>query len=400
MAKYIFFTFPEYGHVNPTLAIAAELLARGEQVIYYLAEPFREVIEATGATFRALPFNLIEGGQKPDFSSADANKHLAMLPLFMVQKSSEMVPPLLERIRAEQADSIVCDIMFLWGRMVAHLLHIPAVALCPTYAMNAHFNVYDSAQNSTSGPGLATAFTNELTQISVICGLPLSETHTPFMGAEPLTIVFLPRAFQPEGSTFDERFLFVGPSFQAHRDARLAFPLEQLGTQPTLYISLGTTFNKQVEFYQQCMAAFGGTSWQVVLSHGARVDQAELGAIPRNILAAPHVPQLEVLPRTDIFLSHGGMNSVMESLSCGVPLIVIPQIREQEVTAQRVRELGLGIVLDRAAITIDGLREAVVRVAHDSTFRIRAQAMQRMIQEAGGYKRAADAIVQYIQVDA
>jgi UDP:flavonoid glycosyltransferase YjiC (YdhE family) len=51
MAKYVFFNFPAYGHVNPTLAIAAELIARGEEVVYYLPERFRQTIEATGATF-------------------------------------------------------------------------------------------------------------------------------------------------------------------------------------------------------------------------------------------------------------------------------------------------------------------------------------------------------------
>ncbi len=395
MATYLFLTFPEYGHVNPTLAIAEALLARGDRVVYYLAEPFRQVIEATGATFRPLPFRLVDQDQRPGADSTQANRLLAILPTLMLQKSKEVVPPLLERLRAEQADCLVCDSMFLWGRMVAHLLHLPAVALYPTYAMNAHFKVYGDTPDAPSDLDLTTAFQNELARLSVACGLPLLETHLPTIEAEPLTIVFLPRAFQPKSATFDERFVFVGPSIQPHRDAHLAFPVEQLGAQPTLYISLGTTFNNQVEFYQQCFAAFGGTSWQVVLSHGTHVDQAALGPIPRNFLVAPHVPQLEVLPRADIFISHGGMNSVMESLAYGVPLVVIPQIREQEVTGQRVRELKLGIALDRAALTVDELREAVALVASDPTFRTHAQTMQQMIQEAGGYQRATDTIMQY-----
>lgn len=400
MAKYIFFPFPEYGHVNPTLAIAEELIARGEQVVYYLAEPFRHVIETTGATFHAFPFHLFDQDQRPGFGSSDANRLLAILPMMMLQKSAEIVPPLLENIRAEQADGIVCDGMFLWARMVAHLLHLPVVALCPTYAMNTHFKVYGNPAGIPPALDLTTAFQNELARLRVVCGLPELPTHLPTIEAKPLSIVFLPRAFQPAGETFDERFLFVGPSLPPHRDAHSAFPFAQLGTQPTLYISLGTTFNNQVDFYQQCFAAFGATSWQVILSHGTRVDPAALGTIPQNFLCAPHVPQLEILPRTDIFLSHGGMNSVMESLAYGTPLIVIPQIREQEITAQRVQELGLGIALDRAAVTASVLREAVEQVAHDPTFRTRVQSMQQMIRETGGYQRATDAIRQYMQASA
>lgn len=396
VAKYVFFNFPAHGHVNPTLAIVEELIARGEEVVYYLTEAFRQTIEATGATFRASHFRLSDQGHASAFGSADVNRQLAMLPMYMIQKSGQMVPPLLESVRAEQADCIVCDRMFLWARMVAHILHIPAVALCPTYAMNAHFNLYASfARNSPVSPDVMASLNNELAQLSATYGVPLFDTHSLRLDAEPLTLVFLPRAFQPAGETFDEHFLFVGPSLQARRHESGAFPLEQVESRPTLYISLGTVFNDQVDFYQICFAAFGDTEWQVVLSLGTRVDRAALQAIPHNFLAAAHVPQLEVLPHTDIFLSHGGMNSVMESLSYGVPLIVIPHILEQEATAQRVQELGLGIALDKATITTDVLREAVAQVAHDPTFRTRAQAMQQTIHEAGGYQRATDAIMHY-----
>ncbi|QBD81378.1 hypothetical protein EPA93_37550 [Ktedonosporobacter rubrisoli] len=52
MTIYAVLTVPGYGHVNPTLALAEELIARGEQVIYYLPEEFRASVEATGAIFR------------------------------------------------------------------------------------------------------------------------------------------------------------------------------------------------------------------------------------------------------------------------------------------------------------------------------------------------------------
>jgi UDP:flavonoid glycosyltransferase YjiC (YdhE family) len=69
-----------------------------------------------------------------------------------------------------------------------------------------------------------------------------------------------------------------------------------------------------VDFYQMCFDAFAQTEWQVVLSFGTRIDPAALKEPPANFLIAPHVPQLEVLSRADLFISHGGMNSTMESL--------------------------------------------------------------------------------------
>jgi MGT family glycosyltransferase len=109
------------------------------------------------------------------------------------------------------------------------------------------------------------------------------------------------------------------------------------------------------------------------------------------------VPQLEILSRADLFISHGGMNSTMESLRFGVPLVVVPQMWEQEMNGRRAQELGLGRVLDRDAITVESLRAAVEQVAQDSEIRIRLQAMQNEIIQARGCQRAADVIMQHLQ---
>jgi UDP:flavonoid glycosyltransferase YjiC (YdhE family) len=84
----------------------------------------------------------------------------------------------------------------------------------------------------------------------------------------------------------------------------------------------------------------------------------------------------------------------MESLFFGIPMVIISQTR-QEAAAHRAQELELGIILDKATLSVEGLREAVAQIAQNSAFRARVQAMQQAIQEAGGYQRATDAIMQY-----
>jgi UDP:flavonoid glycosyltransferase YjiC (YdhE family) len=93
MTKYVFFNFPAHGHVNPTLAIVEELVARGEEVVYYLPDHFRSLIEATGATFRSAPFNPFNQDRErtPVVDPADGDKRLAMLPIFLLQKSPQVV---------------------------------------------------------------------------------------------------------------------------------------------------------------------------------------------------------------------------------------------------------------------------------------------------------------------
>ena len=217
------------------------------------------------------------------------------------------------------------------------------------------------------------------------------------LGSEALNIVFIPKEFQLDGETFDvQRFVFVGPSIQPRPDES-NFPFEQLTGQPTIYISLGTVFNNQAAFYKMCFAALKDEPWQVVLSTGRQVDPTSLDPIPANFLVRPQVPQFEVLQHASLFVTHCGMNSTMESLYYWVPMVGIPQMPEQMMTAQRIQVLSLGTVLDGKTLTVEQLH-ATMKAAHSNAdYRINAQAMQQHVRNAGGYTRAADAIMNFAQ---
>ncbi len=215
---------------------------------------------------------------------------------------------------------------------------------------------------------------------------------------EKFNIVFIPKELQPENETFDDSYLFVGPSIAPRRDAS-DFPFEQLNPElPLLYISLGSIFTNQTEFYKKCFEAFEDQPWQVVLSIGKNTDPATVGPVPKNFLLSGYVPQLELLPRTSLFVSHGGANSFMESMYFGIPVVLIPQQIEQHITAERAVELGVGALLERDDVTAQTLREAVERVAHDASYREHAQQMQQSIRKEGGYNRAVDGILHFTEV--
>jgi RimJ/RimL family protein N-acetyltransferase len=215
-----------------------------------------------------------------------------------------------------------------------------------------------------------------------------------FTPAEALNIVTMPRPFQPDADALDERYVFVGPSISPRSDAS-GFPLDLLAGNPTLYVSLGTVFNANPEFFDACFDAFADSAWQVVLSVGTRTDPSTFVRIPDNFLVRPHVPQLEVLEHSDVFVTHGGMNSVMEAVYYGVPMVVVPQQPEQAMTAARVAELGLGVAFEPGQVTAGALRDAVTTVSDDADYRNRIAHMQQAARDAGGYMRAADAIQQF-----
>ena len=117
---------------------------------------------------------------------------------------------------------------------------------------------------------------------------------------------------------------------------------------------------------------------------------------PPNFIVASHVPQLAVLQRVKAFVTHGGMNSVSESLYYGVPVVVIPQMSEQEIVGRRVEELGAGICLTNAEATAGKLRESVQRLLADEGFRRQVAPVRESFQTAGGVARAADAIRAFV----
>ena len=178
--------------------------------------------------------------------------------------------------------------------------------------------------------------------------------------------------------------MFVGPSIRpASGEVRKI-------REKLIYISMGTVNNDMLPLYKRCIAALAGTKHQVILSVGGLVSIDAFGDLPEQIAAFPQVDQIAVLQKADVFLAHCGMNSVSESLYFGVPLIMLPQTKEQEGVAERVSQLGAGIRLkrtDEAAIS-----NAVKAALLDESLRKSAAAIADGFRRCSGPGGAADKI--------
>jgi MGT family glycosyltransferase len=406
MSKILVFNVPAHGHVNPTLPVVRELVSRDKQVAYYLTEEFEPQIRHTGAEFRRFDDTQMGSGLPPGVTvmgQIDPEKVRQMMAAFFPRTMADglrLVPGLVDRVRDEDADCNLYDPFCPWGRALAGILGLPAVAFVPSYAMNENIplvrrlsSIFEE-QTSPEAEEAMSDFRDVSRQLHERYGLVPLRVTDPFITAEALNIVTLPRSFQPDADMLDERYVFVGPSIAPRSDAS-GFPLDRLADNPTLYISLGTVFNANPEFFDACFDAFADSDWQVVLSVGTRTGPSMLVRIPDNFLVRPHVPQLEVLEHTDVFITHGGMNSVMEAIYYGVPMVLVPQQPEQAMTAGRVAELGLGVALEPGQVTAGTLRDAVATVSGDASYRSRIAQMQQAARDAGGYLRAADVVQRF-----
>ncbi len=392
MAKFVFINLPSRSHINPTLPVVQELIARGDEVIYYLTAPFRQLIETTGATFRSYE-SKIAAINKTAFASGKP----VCLPMYMLDESLFVIPQLLEEIRKEQPDCIVYDTMCLSGRIIAEILHIPAVQHRMMFVFTRQLaNIFkENAFQDLEG---LQAFQASMNRLCTEYHVKPFHIGSIFTHEEELNIVTLPRAFQINGDFFGEQYCFVGSSI-APRQEQIAFPFEQLKQQSVIYISQGTVYNDRPDFFNLCFAAFAETPWKVVMSIGHNVDQQKLAPVPSNFIVRTYVPQLEILKHASICITHGSMATISEALATGVPLIVVPPpLADHVVNARRIDELGLGLMLPYASITAEMLCNGVSRVSSDPTFYARIHQMQKEVHKAGGYQRSADALQAFVKL--
>jgi MGT family glycosyltransferase len=210
-------------------------------------------------------------------------------------------------------------------------------------------------------------------------------------------IVYTSREFQPDTPYIDDSFHFVGPSLHATAGREASFPWDLLDPERTqIYLSLGTLYNRNVEFYRTAFEALADHPAQLILSMGRLTDMKDLGKVPDNFIVQASVPQLELLQRVGLFITHGGMNSVNEGLNYGVPLVVVPQQIEQALNGRQVARQKAGVVLadtpPYGQLEARVLRRAVDLVLGDPIYRLNAERLGRSFREAGGYQRAATAV--------
>ncbi|WP_343310361.1 macrolide family glycosyltransferase [Bacillus atrophaeus] len=376
---------PAYGHVNPTLALVEKLCEKGHRVTYATTEEFAPAVQQAGA--RPL---LYETTISVDPQQIKELMEKNETPLMFLKESLGILPQLEELYKDDQPDLIVYDFIALAGKLLADKLQVPAVRLCSSYAQNESFQMgtEEMLQQVKEAEAEFQAF--------------LKQENLPAVSFEQLAIpeafniVFMPRSFQIKNETFDDRFCFIGPSL-GKRSEQERLLLKEKGDRPLMLISLGTAFNAWPEFYQMCMEAFGGSEWHVIMSVGKSIEPDSLGDIPDNFTVRQRVPQLDVLTEADVFISHGGMNSTMEAMNEGVPLVVIPQMHEQELTAQRVEELGLGIYLPKEEVSVPRLQQAIGNIFSDKEIHSRVKDMQKDVKEAGGAEQGAAEIETFMK---
>jgi len=389
--KAFFFNVPGYGHVNPSLPLVTELARRGHEITYFITEGYRSRVEASGAKVRLYP-NLTD-----DYFDALAQKgfHPQIVACELLKTTEELLPDLLEAADAAQPDYVIFDCMCPWGYFIARVLKVPAVSsvsLIPP-VLRAFLN---KATLRFMFPMIFRDFGKalEANHRSRALGKqynvpPLGQNN--LLNAEgDLSLSYTSKEFMPYSEHVPASYRFVGRTLGEEKEADPSL-FAQVGGRPLVYVSMGTINNQKRYLIDFFIQAFSGRDEFVMLTTGTRFSPDSF-SIPENIAIHPWLPQIAVVKRAALFITHGGLNSIHDGLYFGVPLLLCPQQEEQTLNASRVVELGAGLMLRPKQLTLENLRRTVTQLLTDISFRQNVQKLGETLRAAGGMPKAGDEI--------
>lgn len=403
MAKALYISSFGEGHVNPTLGLVNDLVKRGEHIVYYSSNDFEEKIKKTGAEFRPVD----QGAQRKLQESSNLLHSQPQEYLLQFLSALEMMTDtILDEISKETYDYILYDAQSLTGKWIAHQSKLLSIVTWTTFAF-----LQDPKSNmELTGTSDMKRKQESLAMLRAFLGLeeiekckkhlekkyevPLPENFLLCSGSGDLNIVFTSSYFQRNSHDFKGNYIFVGPSIMDSKNLG-DFPIDTLKEKRVIFISMGTILNKQFDLYQKCFTALKDLDVKVVLNIGRKLTVEQLGNVPDNFIIRNYVPQLDVLRQTDVFISHCGMNSTSESLYFEVPLVMLPMTNDQPIVAQRVKELGAGVILDIQQLTVENLKQAVSEVFQNPIYKENAKKISRSFRDAGGYLKAADEVFKF-----
>jgi len=392
MPNALFLNVPGHGHVNPSLPLVAELTRRGHHITYFVTEQYRARVEAAGAVFQ--PYATVHD----DYFDAKglSGSVPSQVAYELMTTAGEILPELLEFARANLPDYVLFDGMCPWGYFLARILDVPAVASLSliTFSPRALMSLNGLRALGTfifRDMGKRMEANKRSQALGKEYGVKPLDQYSLLSALGDISFSYTSSYFQPFASTVPKSIRFVGWSVD-DSPKNTSFSFEQVHGRRLVYVSLGTVNNDDPAFFRACIDAFTGADEFVMMTTGNRVSPESFGALPENISIYSWVPQIDLLKKAALFITHSGMGSVHDGLYFGTPLLLVPQQGEQMFTAMRVAELGAGLMLNKARISAETIRHSAERLLAEPQFKVEADKIGDTFRSAGGMTRAADEI--------
>lgn len=377
MARIAFLIDIEHGHILSTFSLARKLKARGHEVYYLGVADMEEMIRKQGMEFRPFLQDLMPLG-----SAAKLRAEYVKDPQHN-EKALFYIKPLLQgRMLDKIVEEIRPDVMliasFFEAIAVRYKYNLPVVMFNTairkyprTEACQAVIQMFLEVADSCDLIDVLQSAGVKLRNFADVANLVLSMPE----------LAFMPKAFELPDRIEDELVFYIGPEIDLER-VEEEFVWDQLSPDlPLIYCSLGSQLDMKHEvsrrFIQTVIDAVAGRSeWQLVVSLGSRMEPEEFMPVPSHVCLSRWVPQLQMLSRASVMITHAGAGAAKECIINGVPMLAVPMMRDQFDCTERIVHHGLGLRADIERINAAELSSMLEQLLGDESCRARVNAMR------------------------
>jgi MGT family glycosyltransferase len=416
MARLGAFCFPGTGHLNPLTALARRLQQRGHSVVIFGIADVESRVKSAGIEFCLIGQSDYPPGTLKQLDQRLGGMTSLQVLRFTMERVSNTARMVLrdgpEAVRNANVDALLIDEVDMANNIAEYLgLPFVSLALVPPLVRD---NRYPPFYFGWSGSQRWwSRLRNEiairvLTRVAAPIFAAVNEYRVPWgleVGKVPgeglsklAQITQLPRALEFEIDPLPPHLYYTGPFVDAAQRPSVDFPWDRLDGRPLIYASLGTLQNQSLDLFRKIAAACAGLPVQLVMSLGGGLEPDRLGALSGDPLVVRFAPQLEIVKRASVVITHAGVNTVLESLAEGVPLVCIPQGNDQPGVAARVAAHGAGVVVPPRKANAKRLRAAVRAVLDEESYRRAARKIQAAMALIDGLELAADIVEDVLKI--
>jgi zeaxanthin glucosyltransferase len=389
------------GHLNPTTAVAYQLQRRGHDVVFlYLPD-------ANGFPCIPAEENDEVNATRPEVSKLAGWEALEFYCGVIAKETEKILQSLPRVVEDAGIDALVLDPIQFFAELGAIKLGLPYVTLAVTayvdYSGRTPLCCYGWPHQTTpeailrNRKGVAEFMrlvsSEGIKEYAREAGIKVDWDAPTGIFSELAQITQIPEEFDFEDPLSSPQFYHTGPFYDANARPKIDFPWDRLTGEPLIYASMGTILNGQPDVFRTIAAGVAkhkGT--QLVLSIGDQIDPKQIGSVPKNTIIVRRAPQLDVLKRARVCITHAGLNTVLESLTCGVPQVAIPVTFDQPSIAARIAARKTGVTTELDRLTPDHLSTLLDEIMNNSVYRENAAGLQEAIAKTDGLRKAADII--------
>jgi zeaxanthin glucosyltransferase len=412
--KIGFLSLPLSGHLNPMTALARKLQSIGREIVYIGVPDVESTVRAADLEFVPFCESEYPAGTVGKTWSAVAKLHGLDAMRYTSRKLTPgLVKAALEHLPGKIAecgvDALVLDTTYRFLELVPMSLGLPYVQVWNVL----HYDV------SGSTPLMLYSWPHETTPEALarnVKGLQiLRELREPMMPivrsyaernrlnidwsnpaatiSKLAVITQTPKEFDFPIAHLPAQFHYAGPFHDNEGRQAIPFPWEKLNGKPLIYASMGTLVNGLRNVYGNILEAVSEfPEMQMVLSVGRNCNPRDLGPIPSNTIVVQTAPQIDLLKRAALCITHAGLNTALEALAQGVPMVAIPIAFDQPGVAARIAYHGVGELIEIGNLTAPRLSKLIAKIKGDPSYRNKAAWFQKILEETRGLEVAADII--------